>query len=89
MGHHWTSTFPASHFRNGLMVARHLPGRHVVVTHEAVTIRRPGEPTEHHELAAGELGEWLAVLEVPLTPDEEGRLLKRVDEVRAAGSSVR
>jgi N-hydroxyarylamine O-acetyltransferase len=82
MGHHWTSTFPTSHFRNGLMVARHLPDRHVVVTHEAVTVRRPGEPTEHHDLAAGELDEWLATLEVALTPDEEARLHERVARLR-------
>ena len=83
MGHHYTSTFPTSHFRSGLMVARHLPGRHVVVTHDAVTVRRPGEPTEHRDLAAGELGEWLAVLEVPLAEDERERLLARVTELRS------
>jgi N-hydroxyarylamine O-acetyltransferase len=82
LGHHYTSTFPTSHFRSGLMVARHLPGRHVVVTHDALTVRRPGEPTEHRELADGELGEWLASLEVPLTADEERRLLARVAELR-------
>lgn len=81
MGHHYTSTFPTSHFRSGLMLARHLPGRHVVVTHDALTIRRPGEPTEHRELADGELAEWLAVLEVPLTGDEEARLHERVAEL--------
>jgi N-hydroxyarylamine O-acetyltransferase len=83
MGHHWTSTFPTSHFRNGLMVARHLPGRHVVVTADAVTVRRPGEPTEHRDLAAGELEQWLAELEVPLTGDERTRLLERVAGLRA------
>lgn len=83
MGHHWTSTFPTSHFRNGLMVARHLPDRHVVVTHDAITVRRPGEPTEHRGLADGELGEWLGVLEVPLSEDEESRLFERVAAIRA------
>lgn len=83
MGHHYTSTFPTSHFRNGLMVARHLPGRHVVVTHEAVTIRRPGEPTEHRELGDGELDEWLATLGVRLTDDERHRLAARVAALRA------
>jgi N-hydroxyarylamine O-acetyltransferase len=82
LGHHYTSTFPASHFRNGLMVARHLPGRHVVLTHEAVTIRRPGEPTQHRDLADGELGEWVSTLEVPLTDDEERRLLARAAALR-------
>jgi N-hydroxyarylamine O-acetyltransferase len=46
-GHHFTSTYPASHFRHGLILTRHLGDRHLTVTHEAVTIRRPGEPTEH------------------------------------------
>ena len=82
MGHHWTSTFPTSHFRNGLMVARYLPDRHVAVTHEAVTIRRPGAPTEHRELVDGELDEWLGVLEVPLTDDEQVRLRERVARLR-------
>jgi N-hydroxyarylamine O-acetyltransferase len=71
------------------MVARHLPDRHVVVTHDAVTIRRPGEPTEHHALADGELDEWLATLEVTLTSEEESRLRARVDELRTAGSALR
>lgn len=83
MGHHWTSTFPTSHFRSGLMVARHLSDRHVVVTHDALTVRRPGEPTEHRQLAEGELAEWLRVLEVPLAEDEESRLFERVAAIRA------
>lgn len=83
MGHHWTSTFPTSHFRTGLMVARHLSDRHVVVTHDAITVRRPGEPTEHRQLAEDELGEWLRVLEVPLSENEESRLFARVAAVRA------
>lgn len=83
MGHHWTSTFPTSHFRSGLMVARHLPDRHVVVTHDALTIRPPGEPTQHRPLADGELGEWLELLEVPLSEDEHSRLLERVAAIRA------
>lgn len=78
MGHHYTSTFPGSHFREELIVARHLPGRHVTVTHETVTIRRPGEATEHRRLAAGELSDWLDVLAVPLTAGERERLLERV-----------
>ena len=42
MGHHFTSSYPGSHFTTGLMVGRHLPGRHVTVTHESLTVRRPG-----------------------------------------------
>ena len=78
IGHHYTSTFPGSHFTTGLMVAKHLPGGHVTVTHESLTVRTPGEPTEHRPLHEGEIEEWLATLGVPLTPDEESRLLARL-----------
>lgn len=78
MGHHYTSTFPASHFRHGLMLTRHEEGRHVTVTATTLTVRRPGEPTEHRALVPGELTEWLRALAVPLSADEERRLLARV-----------
>ncbi|TDE13538.1 arylamine N-acetyltransferase family protein [Jiangella asiatica] len=84
IGHHYTSTHPASHFTRTLVIARHLPGRHVTVTHETVTVRRADAPTEHRPLGEGELTEWLRVLEVPLTGDEERRLLGRVATVRTA-----
>ena len=71
MGHHFTSTYPGSHFTTGLILAKHLPGRHVTVTHELVTVRVPGEPTEHRPLRDGEVAEWLERLEVGLTRDEE------------------
>lgn len=77
MGHHFTSTFPTSHFRSGLMVGKHLPGRHVTVTDGTVTIRRPAAPTEHRALRSGELSEWLATLAVELTDDEHRRLMER------------
>lgn len=78
MGHHYTSTFPSSHFRSGLMITKHEEGRHVTVTGTSLTVRRPGEPTEHRDLAEGELREWLRALAVPLTEDEERRLLARI-----------
>lgn len=81
MGHHWTSTHPTSHFRSTLMIAKHLPDRHVTVTHGAVTVRRPDEPTVHRPLADGELADWLRELAVPLTPDEEKRLLSKAAEL--------
>lgn len=81
IGHHYTSTFPGSHFRGGLMVTRHEPGRHVALTATTVTVRRPGEPTEHRELAPGELRTWLHALGVPLTTTEEQRLLARLAEL--------
>jgi arylamine N-acetyltransferase len=78
MGHHFTSTYPGSHFTTGLMVARHLPGRHVTVTHQTVTVRVPGEVTEHRPLREGEVDEWLSALDVPLTRDERTRLVEKV-----------
>ena len=66
VGHHYTSTFPTIHFRNMLMVTKHLDGRHVAVTHETVTVRRPGEPTQHRALRDGELSDLLDELGVPL-----------------------
>jgi N-hydroxyarylamine O-acetyltransferase len=85
IGDHYTSTAVGSHFTTGLMVTKHLPGRHVAVTHESVTIRTPGAPTEHRPLREGELAEWLTTLEVPLTPDERARLLDRVALIPSPG----
>jgi arylamine N-acetyltransferase len=81
MGHHYTSTYAGSHFTKTLMITKHVPGRHVAVTHESLTIRTPGEPTEHRPLRDGELEAWLATLEVPLTDDERSRLLTKVGEL--------
>jgi N-hydroxyarylamine O-acetyltransferase len=85
MGHHHTSTYPSSHFRHGLMLARHGVGRHTTVSADAVTIRRPGEPTEHRDLRDGELEQLLHELEVPLTGEEEARLLDVVDGLSRSG----
>jgi len=80
MGHHYTSTFPGSHFRSGLMITQHQDGQHVAVTERTVTVRRPGKPTEHRELEAGELAGWLHVLDARLNAEEEERLLARFAE---------
>jgi N-hydroxyarylamine O-acetyltransferase len=85
MGHHYTSTYPTSHFRNGLMLARHGIGRHTTVSTDSVTIRRPGEPTEHRDLRDGEIELLLHELDVPLTPEEEARLLALVPSLRCSG----
>jgi len=85
MGHHFTSTFPASHFRSGLMLTRHRTDRHVSVSTDALTVRRPGEPTEHRPLRDGELSDLIRELGVPLTADEKSRLLEVVAELRTAG----
>jgi N-hydroxyarylamine O-acetyltransferase len=82
-GHHYTSTFPGSHFRHGLMVARHGKGRHTTITHANVTVRRPGEVTEHREFDIDELPALLREIDVPLNGDEEARLIDRVVELRA------
>jgi N-hydroxyarylamine O-acetyltransferase len=90
MGHHYTSTFPASHFRHGLMLTRHsadgeMDVRHTAVSTDAVTVRRPGEPTEHHDLRDGELEQLLDELAVPLTSEERTRLLDVVAGLRRSG----
>jgi N-hydroxyarylamine O-acetyltransferase len=84
MGHHFTSTYPTTHFRKMLMLTRHLPDRHVAVTHEAVTVRRPGRTTEHRELRDGELNDLLDELGVSLTADERARLNAKVRELRSS-----
>jgi N-hydroxyarylamine O-acetyltransferase len=70
VGNHFTSTYPTIHFRQMLVLTRHLDGGHVALTHETVTVRRPGAPTEHRALREGELSGWLEELDVPLTGDE-------------------
>lgn len=82
MGHHYTSTFPGSHFRSGLMVTKHLDDRHVAVTGTTITVRAPGAPTEHRALDDGELQHLLGDLDVGLTPEEERRLLVRLSELQ-------
>lgn len=84
IGHHYTSTFPGSHFTTGLILTKHLPGRHITVTHGSLTIRTPGAPTEHRPLRESEIEEWLATLEVPLTPDEVARLLAKLRALAAS-----
>jgi arylamine N-acetyltransferase len=78
MGHHFTSTYPGSHFTRSLVLTKHVAGRHITVTDDSLTVRTPGEPTEHRPLGEGELEEWLSTLEVPLGRDERTRLLSRV-----------
>jgi N-hydroxyarylamine O-acetyltransferase len=82
-GHHYTSTFPASHFRHMLMLTRHVDGAHVSLTHRTVTVRRAGLPTEHREIEVAELRDLLHELAVPLTGEEEALLLARVEQLRA------
>lgn len=81
-GHHYTSTYPPIHFRNGLIVARHGHREHTTLTHVAVTVRRAGGPTEHRPIEADEVRTWLHRMQVPLTTAEEDRLMERVAELR-------
>ena len=90
MGHHFTSTYPSTHFKHGLMLAKHSAdrggdGRHTAVSADTVTFRRPGEPTEHRDLRDGELEQLLHELEVPLTSAEKARLLDVVAGLRRTG----
>jgi N-hydroxyarylamine O-acetyltransferase len=78
MGHHYTSTYPGSHFTTGLMLAKHVPGRHITMTHDSLTVRTPGGPTEHRPLREDERHEWLSTLEPRLTSDEHARLLEKL-----------
>jgi len=39
VGNHFTSTYPTIHFRQMLMLTRHLDDGHVALTHETVTVR--------------------------------------------------
>jgi N-hydroxyarylamine O-acetyltransferase len=80
-GHHYTSTFPSSIFRQMLMVAGHAGDRHLTLTESTVTVRRAGAPTEHREITVEELPDLLHELNVPLTDDELERLLKRLAEL--------
>ena len=82
IGHHFTSTHPSVHFRHRLIVTKLLADRHVSLTHEAVTIRREGEETEHREVDLDEVMAYLDELEVPLTADERSRLRERVAGLR-------
>ena len=56
-----------------LMVTKHLDGRHVAVTHETVTVRRPGEPTEHRALRDGELSDLAGRARRTRSPPTSGR----------------
>jgi N-hydroxyarylamine O-acetyltransferase len=80
-GHHYTSTFPASIFRQMLMVAGHVGERHIVLTQSTVTVRRDGAPTEHRDITLEEVPDFLRELNVPITDDELRRLMTRLAEL--------
>lgn len=86
--HHYTSTYPPVHFRHGLMLTRHAPGQHTSVTEATLTVRRPGQPTEHRAISLAEVAELVRELQIPLTDDEHQRLMARLAEIRAAKAST-
>ena len=78
VGHHFTSTHPGSHFTQHLMLTRHVDGSHTAIAFGSVIIRRPGEATEHHPLGDGELEHLLHELRIPVTAEEQSRLVNVV-----------
>jgi N-hydroxyarylamine O-acetyltransferase len=80
-GHHYTSTFPASHFRRMLMVAGQAADSHLTITESTVTVRRPGAPTEHRRITLDDIPNLLCQLNVPLTDEESERLSRRLAEL--------
>lgn len=87
-GHHFTSTFPGIRFRAGLMVSKHTSAGHVTLTHDTVTLRRPGQPTARHALDINGLTWWLRELQVSLTEEEQSRLLGKVAQIRRGRPAV-
>lgn len=89
LGHHWTSTQPASHFASTLMVTRHgldADGPlHTSVSLDGIVVRRPGRRTEHRPLEVDALGDVLHGLGAGLTADETERLARRVRDLTNAG----
>lgn len=88
IAHHYTSTHPQAQFRKGLMLTRHQPGRHTAVTDSTVTIRRPGQPTEHREISVFEAIDLLRELAVPLTEDELLRLTDTLLTLRSRAAAT-
>ncbi|WP_018157379.1 arylamine N-acetyltransferase family protein [Demetria terragena] len=87
MGHHWTSTAPASHFRRSLTVNQHgvasdgTPAL-TTITHETVTVGRRGERPQARPYALDELPDLLGRATVALNIEETIRLTDRVRDLR-------
>lgn len=82
MGHLKTSADPESVFLNHLMVMRHTPEGHLTVTEDGMTVRAPGEPTEHVDLSVAQTVERVRSLGVTLTDAEAERLERVVQRLR-------
>ncbi|HEX6151436.1 arylamine N-acetyltransferase family protein [Nocardioides sp.] len=88
MGHHFTSTYPTSHFRSTFMLSRHgladdgTPVQ-TTVTLDGVTSRRAGAPSTQRPLDLDELPELLDGLGANLTAGETSRLVRRLEGLLA------
>lgn len=87
MGHHWTSTSPASHFLTSLTLARHgvAPDGVAVqisVSTDTVTERRAGERSRQRPYEVEELPDLLPRLGIRLDGPEATRLVERVRGLR-------
>jgi len=90
MGHHWTSTKSTSHFMTTLMCVAHgvdSDGTAIIasLTADAVTIRRPGQPTEHRAITPDDfdtLPELVDSLGANLTGAEGAALVDVVRRLR-------
>lgn len=76
MGHHYTSTHPASMFRATVILARYVGRRHVTLSDGVVTIRTAGEPTERRSVGIDEAAAWIRTLE-PALADDVDALVRR------------
>ncbi|MEU0488330.1 arylamine N-acetyltransferase [Nocardiopsis sp. NPDC006139] len=81
-GNHFVATHPDSVFRRMLVVTGFLPdGIHASLTQDSITLRAPGSPTRHGELAPEDLDPWLDRLGVRLPEDDRALLHKRLAEL--------
>ncbi|MGW4483966.1 arylamine N-acetyltransferase [Amycolatopsis sp. NPDC004368] len=75
--HHYISTHPKSVFFGRLILMRLEDGRlRTLIGHE-LTESRPGRPDETRTIAPEDLGKTLLDLDIELTGEELGELLKR------------
>lgn len=91
MGHHWTSTSPTSHFTKTLVcvadgVDEDGTAVKISLTHEAVTIRRPGRETEYRAITPDDFETLPGLIDglgANLTPAEGLALVDVVRRIRA------
>jgi N-hydroxyarylamine O-acetyltransferase len=70
MANYYTSTYPQSHFRHDLIVARTTPEARHALLRNRLTIRRADGGSERRFLSADEIERALAeVFRLPVTPD--------------------